>query len=157
MPESYIKRNCKRILKIFQVQLSAAQHKNAKQGKTTHFLFSLLSTLSCLDFAFKLHSNKARASRIEYIAIYCRKKSVKNTFWTGNFTAESSFKKQTNKLPDLWTERFIEWRQKIRVKENLPQNRRRWSVNTNFPESRIFWGIKRRILIRSNNNWSAYT
>ena len=121
MPESYIKRNCKRILKIFQVQLSAAQHKNAKQGKTTHFLFSLLSTLSCLDFAFKLHSNKARASRIELIAIYYRKKSVKNTFWTGNFTAESSFKKQTNKLPDLWTERLLSEGKRFELKKIYPK------------------------------------
>ena len=104
--------------------ISSATERRAtegKQGKTTHFLFSLLSTLSCLDFAFKLHSNKARASRIELIAIYCRKKSVKNTFWTGNFTAESSFKKQTNKLPDLWTERLLSEGKRFELKKIYPK------------------------------------
>ena len=35
MPESYIKRNCKRILKIFQVQLGAAQQRET--GKNDSF------------------------------------------------------------------------------------------------------------------------
>ena len=33
MPESYIKRNCKRILKIFQVQLSAAQQRENREKR----------------------------------------------------------------------------------------------------------------------------
>ena len=33
-----------------------------------------------------------------------QKRAWKNTFWTGNFTAESTFKKQMNKILDLSTE-----------------------------------------------------
>ena len=47
--------------------------------------------------------------------------NVKNTFWTGNFTAESSFKKQTNKLPDLWTERLLSEGKRFELKKIYPK------------------------------------
>ena len=87
-----------------------------------------------------------------------QKRAWKNTFWTGNFTAESTFKKQMNKILDLSTELLSSEGKRFELKKIYPKidavKALTWAFIT-----RIFLGMKGRfsceVIMTSVRSWHA--